>query len=474
MTKDSKKEFITFLKTTGALKYGQFTLKSKRSSPYFVNVGDFCSGPDIKRLGEAYAGELAEQGLIPDLIFGPSYKGSAIAIATATALSDRGQTGHKVEFAYDRKEAKTHGEMTGANLQKAMLVGGKVNASTRIVIVDDVMTTAETKYEALQLLVSCGANPENILAVLVAVDRQEVAVNGANAIQEFTAKTGVPVISILTAEDILKDAGSDNYLTHYVLCYGTTEAQKSVKESPWKTLHVPQRSIVPACDVFTLNQLSNIAKATKDEPRVGAYKLGFQLGLQYGLPALVETIRQHTTKPIIYDHQKAGTDIPDTGRAFAQVCAGSGIDSVILFPQAGPETERAWIYAALNEGLHVIIGGRMTHPAYAVSEGGFITDEGAMQMYRIAIQCGVTDFVVPGNKLEVIQQVQKMFFDWHGSDTMIPTFWAPGFVSQGGKIEEAAKVAGPQWHAIVGRAICEGADNVDDVAERVAALCSGL
>ena len=132
----------------------------------------------------------------------------------------------------------------------------------------------------------------------------------------------------------------------------------------------------------------------------------------------------------------------------------SGFDAVILFPQSGPETERAWIYHALDNELNVIVGGRMTHPAYAVSEGGFITDEGALDMYRIAARAGVSNFVVPGNKPEVIKQVREVVEPLVGS----ADYYAPGFIAQGGKIEAAAKVAGDKFHGIVGRGIYQAKD----------------
>ena len=131
------------------------------------------------------------------------------------------------------------------------------------------------------------------------------------------------------------------------------------------------------------------------------------------------------------------------------MCKNAGVDAVILFPQAGPETERAWIYHSLDKELKVIVGGRMTHPAYAVSEGGFITDEGALEMYKIAARAGVNNFVVPGNKPEVIQQVREVV----EAEGVNPVFYAPGFIAQGGSISDAATVAGERFHGIVGRGI---------------------
>ena len=133
---------------------------------------------------------------------------------------------------------------------------------------------------------------------------------------------------------------------------------------------------------------------------------------------------------------------------------GAGFDAIILFPQSGPETERAWIYRAFDNGLKVIVGGRMTHPAYAVSEGGWITDEGALEMYRIAARAGVDNFVVPGNKPEVITQIREVI-EAEGVD---PILYAPGFIAQGGTISDAAQAAGRRFHGIVGRGIYQSKD----------------
>ncbi|MFH0831493.1 MAG: orotidine 5'-phosphate decarboxylase / HUMPS family protein [archaeon] len=214
------------------------------------------------------------------------------------------------------------------------------------------------------------------------------------------------------------------------------------------------KSVIVACDVSTLEDFENLVKETTDVEGIGGYKIGFELGLGYGLEKVVETARKHTNKPIIYDHQKAGTDIPDTGKIFAEVCKKSGVDAVIFFPQSGPETEKAWIYPALDKGLNVIVGGRMTHPAYTVSEGGFITDEGALEMYRIAARIGINNFVVPGNKPEIIKKVKEIV----EAEGVAPIFYSPGFVVQGGSISDAIKVAGKRWHAIIGRGIYNSKD----------------
>lgn len=214
------------------------------------------------------------------------------------------------------------------------------------------------------------------------------------------------------------------------------------------------RTVIPACDVKTLEELEGLVKETASVEKVGAYKIGFVLGLGFGLKETVTAIRKHSEKPIIYDHQKAGTDIPPMGEQFAQVCKEAGVDAVILFPQAGPETEKAWIKAAQDAGLGVIVGGEMTHPAYLKGDNGFICDDSPKRMYETAIDAGVTDFVVPGNKPEKIAEY-KAFFESKGIQ---PVMYSPGLVAQGGEITESAKTAGDKWHAIVGRGIYKAED----------------
>jgi orotidine-5'-phosphate decarboxylase len=214
------------------------------------------------------------------------------------------------------------------------------------------------------------------------------------------------------------------------------------------------RSVIVACDVETTEQFETIAEAIAPVTKIGAMKLGFELGLGYGLPQIVETARRHTSLRLIYDHQKAGTDIPDTGKNFARVCKNAGIDAIILFPQAGPETQRAWTDACLEASLGVIVGGRMSHAAYTVSEGGYIADEGAIQIYKNAARAGIKDFVVPGNKPEVIRCIRELV----EAEGISPVFYSPGFITQGGKLSEAAAVAGERFHAIIGRGITQAPD----------------
>ena len=452
-----KEKFIEFLLSTGALILSDKSLKSKRLSPYFVNTGGFNDGASVTRLGEAYADTILANKVDLDLVFGPAYKGVPLVITTSMALAAKN---NNVGWVFDRKEAKVHGEATGADLQQQILVGSKIKDGSRVVILDDVITTGGTKYEALELLTRM-AKDVSIPALVIAVDRQEVGIDGASAIEAFTAQTKVPVHSIVTSTEIMNYlkskpdfAEAAQRMENYLRVYGTLAARSQFSPLEQRVI-ARDRSIIPACDVETLEQFEKLVEQTASVDGIGGYKLGFGLGLRYGLPRVVEVARKHTTKPLIYDHQKAGTDIPDTGKDFAKLNKEAGIDTVILFPQAGPETERAWIYHARDHGLKVIVGGRMTHPAYATSEGGFIADEGALAMYRIAAQAGVTDFVVPGNKPDVIAQVKETVMT---EGVKEPIFYAPGFVAQGGKIDDAAKIAGSKFHGIVGRGIYTAKD----------------
>lgn len=215
------------------------------------------------------------------------------------------------------------------------------------------------------------------------------------------------------------------------------------------------QSIVVAADVEA-NKLAELVKGTCLVEGIGGYKVGLELALEQGLPWVVRTVKALTELPVIYDHQKAATDIPDMGMKFAGVCKKAGVDAVILFPFAGAKTERDWIKACQDEGLGVLIGGHMTQPEFLDSEGGFVDSNAPDRIYRIAGEEGVRDFVVPGNKVEYVQHYRELLESILGPNTF--TLYAPGFITQKGEISEFAKVAGNRWHAIVGSAIYKALD----------------
>ena len=215
------------------------------------------------------------------------------------------------------------------------------------------------------------------------------------------------------------------------------------------------RSVIVAADVQA-EKLSKLVESTYLVEGIGGYKVGLALALEKGLPNIVDLILYHTDLPVIYDHQKAGNDIPAMGATFAKVCSKAGVDAVILFPFAGPKTEKDWIQACQDQGLGVIVGAHMTQPNFLASEDGFIADESPDRIFTLAVEEGVRDFVVPGNKVEYVQHYKELFDNLLGIGNF--TLYAPGFVTQGGEISEFAAIAGSQWHTIVGSGIYNAED----------------
>jgi orotate phosphoribosyltransferase len=189
---EHQRQFIELALSSGVLRFGQFTLKSGRVSPYFFNLGQIASGASLGRLGRAYAATAIASGVQFDMLFGPAYKGIPLAAATAIALADAHD--RDVPFAYNRKEAKDHGE--GGHLVGAPLAG-------RVLIVDDVMTAGTAVRESLALIRARGATPAG---VLIALDRQERGEGERSAAQELTATEGVPVVAIAGFADVLSFA----------------------------------------------------------------------------------------------------------------------------------------------------------------------------------------------------------------------------------------------------------------------------
>lgn len=215
-----------------------------------------------------------------------------------------------------------------------------------------------------------------------------------------------------------------------------------------------ERSVIVATDV-SFNRLESLVQATCHVPGVGGYKIGFSLGLEKGLPEIVACIRHYTNLPIIYDHQKAGNDIPAMGVKFAEVCARSGVTAVILLPFTGPATERAWIKACQDQGLGPIVGAHMTHERFLYQDGGSIANDAPARIFSIAAEEGVRHFVMPGNQPALVSHYRQMITEQVGNEDIC--LYSPGFITQNGKIEDYAKVAGRYWHAIIGSAIYEAA-----------------
>ncbi len=187
---DYQREFIQFAIDTNVLKFGEFTLKSGRVSPYFFNAGLFCSGEALRKLGKFYAAALQQSGVEYDLLFGPAYKGIPLAATTAVALANDFQL--DVPYVFNRKEAKDHGE--GGTLVGAELKG-------RALIIDDVITAGTAIREVMTILDHEGAKPAG---VLIALDRQEKGRAELSAIQEVERDYNIPVISIITLAQLIE------------------------------------------------------------------------------------------------------------------------------------------------------------------------------------------------------------------------------------------------------------------------------
>lgn len=188
---DYQRHFIEFAIAERVLSFGSFTLKSGRVSPYFFNAGRFQSGKALATLGRSYAESIERSAPEFDLLFGPAYKGIPLAAATAVALSDHFD--RDVAYAFNRKEAKDHGE--GGSIVGAALQG-------RVLIIDDVITAGTAIRESIELIRAHGATPAG---VVVALDRQERAgdENSSSAIQAVEAEFGIPVIPIIGLDSIL-------------------------------------------------------------------------------------------------------------------------------------------------------------------------------------------------------------------------------------------------------------------------------
>jgi orotate phosphoribosyltransferase len=184
--------FLDLLLRFEVLRFGEFTLKSGRKSPYFVNAGQLRTGEAIAALGDAYAAHVLHHGVRCDLVFGPSYKGVPLAVATAIGLARRGRD---TAYAFDRKEAKDHGE-------GGVFVGSAPQAGQHVVVVDDVITSGQSIREAVEL-VRKAADDVVISGVVVAVDRQERGRGDATTLEELQTDLGVRVLPLLGIREVV-------------------------------------------------------------------------------------------------------------------------------------------------------------------------------------------------------------------------------------------------------------------------------
>jgi orotate phosphoribosyltransferase len=216
INEDLKKEFLEFLFDAGILKFGDFTLKSGRKSPYFFNMGEVDSGITLVNLGIFYARAIHDNFGVVDNIFGPAYKG--ITLAAASAIGFALEYEEEVNFCFDRKEEKTHGD-------KGKIVGAPPQPGDRIVIVDDVMTTGGTKYEAVELLRSFEGT--EVAGLVIGMNRKEKTEDGSDAMARFKLDTGVEAYAMADVYDVLDFLKEKNFdksliekMEEYIAAYG--------------------------------------------------------------------------------------------------------------------------------------------------------------------------------------------------------------------------------------------------------------
>ena len=189
-----KQQFIKFMVDNGVLRFGEFTLKSGRKAPYFINTGNYKTGSQLARLGKYYAACIKENGLEADTLVGPAYKGIPLAVTTAVSLANDYAT--DINYCFDRKEVKDHGE-------GGLFVGKQLEDGERVIIIEDVMTSGKALREMLPKLKA--AADVKVAGMIISVDRMEKGLDSnLSAVQEVYNEFGVKVYSIVTMNDIIE------------------------------------------------------------------------------------------------------------------------------------------------------------------------------------------------------------------------------------------------------------------------------
>jgi len=186
---------------------------------------------------------------------------------------------------------------------------------------------------------------------------------------------------------------------------------------------------------------------------IGAVKFGF-FQSNTGLESCVELARCTLGNiPIIYEHQRIGSGVPEAASKFAKTLKRAGVDAVIIYPFTGPKVQENWTKSLQDEGLAVFIGGVMTHDTFLVSEGGYVADEAVLKIYSLAIEQGIDHFLVPGNKLHWVKSIKNLLDHELGPGKYV--LCGNGFIRQGGDLFSCLELVGNQLHAIIGSAIYE-------------------
>ncbi len=222
--------------------------------------------------------------------------------------------------------------------------------------------------------------------------------------------------------------------------------------------------IMPALDSDSVYDVLRTVEATTRIEGIIGYKIGLTLALRLGLPGAVSLLREVTDLPIIYDHQKAGPDIPDMGPKFCALAAEAGVSGLILFPLAGPKAVDAFVGGSLESGLLPLVGGDLPLKDYNASGGGYVIDDALEQIFKRAVDHGASHFIVPGNTDEKVR---------HHASVLVnairkPSLVIPGIGALGGNISDCfAAAKGCRAYAVVGRAIY-GANDPAEAAKQLA------
>ncbi len=216
--------------------------------------------------------------------------------------------------------------------------------------------------------------------------------------------------------------------------------------------------ILPALDMDSLDEMARVVELTTRIEGVIGYKLGLTATLRLGLEGAVQLLRAVTDLPLIYDHQKAGPDVPDMAAKFAATCHAAGVDGVILFPVAGPRAVREFVGGALKHHLLPLVGGDLPLPDYNASGGGFIADDALERIFALALEIGARHFIVPANKPEKVRRHAETLT----RALARPSLFLPGIGPLGGSIAETfGQAPGCNLYAVIGRAIYGVPDPVE-------------
>ncbi len=452
-----KEEFIEFLIRSDALKFGDFTLKSGRKSPYFINTGCFDDGDKISKLGYYYASAVAELTDNVDIIFGPSYKGIPLALSTSIALKSFFSI--NAGYAFDRKEAKDHGD-------KGVIVGKPVS-DDNVVIVDDVITSGRSIRESFDVLRAQG-NPK-VQGIIISVDRMEKGKSDKGALQELQEEFGVPIRSVVSVREIIDylhnrpvdgtvyiDDNRKILMEAYLKEYGAVSNHPSIS---------PKDRILVALDVDSFEKAQFLID--KIASKVGGFKIGKQLFTKEG-PMIVNYIINRGGKVFL---DLKFHDIPNTVAQAGVSAASLGVLMFNIHCSGGLEMMSACVksvkeYCAQNNLKKPLIIGVTV--LTSISESTLNNELGicgplndhVVHLAMLAKQAGLDGVVCSPNEASLIKKAC-------GSDFITVT---PGIRPAWSVAGDQKRIATPKFavengsdYMVIGRAITGQPDPVEAV-----------